>query len=323
MLGIAYQKGLLPLEAENIEWAIKMSVKPEDLKEDMQAFNLGRKVAIHPREYSQDPRFDTYQEILRENEEILKRRRWGGVKLSKAYRELVEETVALLKLDDASHKQLAVRVYDLIQYENLAYAQKYVGKIREIYWKDSKIYGFEAVKAVIWNLHRVMVIKDEVYVSYLLTSEEKLKRDRERYQIDPENGDRVIYRHLNRPCFTVFGCNIEFDLVTRNWQLEIMKRAKFLRRILPDWHRREKEFRDWYVNLVDNFTYQDQESYQAYILSLGYPEMAKGYREIRYPKMAEARKFVDLLLHSDGQQKRRGITREGHSVPEPRWEHHE
>jgi len=47
---------------------------------------------------------------------------------------------------------------------------------------------------VIWNLHKVMLIKDEIYVAHLLTSEEKRRRDRARYQVDPARGDRLHYR---------------------------------------------------------------------------------------------------------------------------------
>ena len=41
-----------------------------------------------------------------------------------------------------------------------------------------------------------MIVKDEVYVAYLLTCPEKYQRDRKRYNIDSTRGDRVVYRHL-------------------------------------------------------------------------------------------------------------------------------
>ncbi len=33
--------------------------------------------------------------------------------------------------------------------------------------------------------------------------------------------------------------------------LRLMRRGKFLRRILPNWHAREKAFRAWYFDLAD------------------------------------------------------------------------
>ena len=54
-----------------------------------------------------------------------------------------------------------------------------------------------------------MAIKDEVYVAHLLTSPEKYALDRARYRItDDANGDRLTYRHLNRPEFAVVSVKV-------------------------------------------------------------------------------------------------------------------
>ena len=50
---------------------------------------------------------------------------------------------------------------------------------------------FAATQAVIWNLAKVMLIKDEPYVSYLLTRYEKKQRDIAKYDVDVSNGDRL------------------------------------------------------------------------------------------------------------------------------------
>lgn len=220
----------------------------------------------------------------------------GGERLSSAYEQLVEDTAHMLKLDQTDHLALALRAYDLVQHSDLAYAKFYLDKIKEIYLKDSREYGFQATRATILYLHKVMLIKDEIYVSHLLTSEEKLKRDRDRYNIHPENGDHIVYTHINRPSFTVLGRTVEFDLRTRNWQLHIMKRLKWLRSLLPEWHKREKDFRDWYIRLVDAFDYADRSSYDRYVAALRVPEEVRGYRDIRYPKMEEAHRRVQTLL---------------------------
>lgn len=296
MLGIAYQRGELPIRLSTLEWAIQQSVKPDLLQENLKAFWIGRDVALHPTSYTAvDETMESTKATLAQKVMLLSRD--GGEKLAEDYRKLVQETLDHLQLDEATHQALALRVYDLIRYENLSYARRYVEGVKSVYDRDRVAYGFEATRAVIQYLHKVMLIKDEVYVSYLLTSEEKLSRDRLRYHIDPQNGDKILYRHLNRPEFTLFGMNIHFDITTRNWQLAIMRRMKFLRRLLPEWHRREKEFRDWYMELVQKFHFYDEESYASYVEALRSPEMVKGYRDIRYPKMEEARALVASLLH--------------------------
>jgi indolepyruvate ferredoxin oxidoreductase len=142
-----------------------------------------------------------------------------------------------------------------------------------------------------------MLIKDEIYVSHLLTSQEKLQRDKERYGIDESNGDKIKYVHLNRPHFRIMGIDLEGEMSTRNWQLSLMKRMKFFRRWLSQWHEREKSFRDWYVaEVVDTFAPTDAESYEKHVGALETPEEVRGYREVRYPKMEVAKQKVERLI---------------------------
>ena len=134
---------------------------------------------------------------------------------------------------------------------------------------------------------------------HLLTSEEKLQRDKELYKVDTANGDRIEYVHLNRPHFTVMGLDIEGDIDTRNWQLNLMKRMKFLRRWLPQWHAKEKAFREWYITrVIDTFAPNGEEAYEKHLQALECAEEVRGYRGIRYPKMETAKQTVeDLLAH--------------------------
>src|SRR5262249_28766690 len=153
-----------------------------------------------------------------------------------------------------------------IRYENPAYAKKFVAAVWDVHKRDQKRFDFKATRAVIKNLYKCMAIKDEVWVAELLTSPEKYLRDRTRYRIDESRGDKISYVHLNRPQFTVLGFNIEFDIKTKDWMLRLMRKAKFLRQVLPSWHRREKEFLKWYLEKVQNFNYFDStEDYEAYV----------------------------------------------------------
>jgi len=156
-------------------------------------------------------------------------------------------------------------------------------------------------------LHRVIAIKDEIYVAHLLTSEEKYQRDLKRYNIHPELGDKVVYQHLNRPEFIVGGHKLRFQIRTRPWMLRIMRRAKFLRRLLPLWHVEEKRFRDWYFLLVDQFNASDETTYAQWLILLRLPEEAKGYREIRYPKMKECQERGNAILAEINEQMKQAV----------------
>jgi len=297
LLGVGYQKGLVPLSLESIRWALQESVKKDALAQNMKAFEIGRRMVIEPALFYGE-KHQTYQEALEEKSRYFTFS-WGGAKRAAGYRQLVEEALSFVKLDDGWKRQFAIRVYDLINYENAAYAKKYAETVKAIFRQDKTEWNLEATKAVILYLHKVMAIKDEVYVAHLLLAPEKFKRDLERYQIDPKRGDKVIYKHINRPEFNIWGLSIAFDIHTRNWMLAIMKHLKFLRALLPQWHAREKDFRRWYQELVKNFRYEDHRTYLGFVEALRCPEEVRGYREVRYPKMQAAQARVREILEKN------------------------
>jgi indolepyruvate ferredoxin oxidoreductase len=84
--------------------------------------------------------------------------------------------------------------------------------------------------------------------------------------------------------------------------LSLMREAKFLRRLMPSWHAKEKAFRDWYFDLADQFAAPlDAEAYAAWLKILRLPEEATGYREVRYPRMQRARDQAAELLATLGE----------------------
>jgi len=304
MLGIAFQRSELPLSLDSLEYGIQETMGAA-ATENWLAFKLGRKIA-HEAQASSTPLAATdasYHDIVAEKSARLKRSGSKGERLAQHYWKLVTEAREKLTLDARHESLLAQRIYDLIRYEDLAYAENYVSRLLEVYAKDSPVFGYAATQAALWNLHRVMAIKDEVYVAYLLSSEEKHERDRERYNVRPELGDRMIYRHLNRPEFTFGERTLRFRLKTQPWMLRLMRRAKFLRRLLPAWHARERAFRDWYFETADQFIAPtDSASYATWLKILRLPEEVTGYREVRYPKMEQAQKRAEEMLGSLSEQ---------------------
>jgi indolepyruvate ferredoxin oxidoreductase len=298
MLGIAFQRGELPLSLGSLEYGIQETMGSA-ATENWLAFKLGRKIALEAQSAPVTANDGGYHEMVAEKSERLKRAARKGKKLAQDYWRLVTDAREKLTLDSRHEALLAQRIYDLIQYEDLSYAREYVERLLRVHSRDSEAHGFAATQAALWNLHRVMAIKDEVYVAQLLSSEEKYEADRERYQVRPELGDRMSHRHLNRPEFTLGGRLLRFKIRTRPWMLRLMRRGKFLRRMLPTWHARERAFRAWYFDLADQFTAPtDAAAYATWLKLLRLPEEATGYREVRYPRMEAARARAKELLAS-------------------------
>jgi indolepyruvate ferredoxin oxidoreductase len=296
LLGIAFQKGLLPLSLENIEWGVRETMGSA-ADENIKAFHLGRKLVFEPELAHKHELHETYGEFIAERVDVLKRNHRAGQRWAREFEVLIRRSENSIRLGERTARDIVWRLYDLLEYGGAhAYAGYYLDLVEKIYARDNAQFDFAATKAVIWNLHKAMVIKDEVYVAHLLTSEEKTRRDHHRYHVDEERGDKIIYHHLNRPEFNILGRDIRFKFSPRKWQLNLLKHLRWLRRVMPQWHRREREFRDWYIRMVGNFHYDDRASYDRYVKALRCVEDVRGYREVRYPKMDEARHRAESLL---------------------------
>lgn len=308
MVGIAYQLGLLPLELSNLEWAIGTGLGSA-VADNLEAFRLGRLVVVDPdavyaaAHIHREPA--TFAAMVKDKVDILRRTHRQGAAWAAGYRQLVEETASRMDLDDPGRRDFALRVYDLIQWEGgLELARRYAGWVERVHAQDDPDRGHAVTRAVIWNLHKVMAIKDEIYVAHQLTSEEKHRRDRARFNVDPSRGDRLIYRHLNRPQFNLWGREFAFNIKSRDWMLNLMKRLRVLRRWFPEWHRKEREFRDWYESLLPLFEQRDRraDDYGTWLALFRLPEKVTGYRDIRYPKMDAVRAEAAELLSRLGCQ---------------------
>ncbi|MCB4756717.1 MAG: 2-oxoacid:acceptor oxidoreductase family protein [Elusimicrobia bacterium] len=298
ILGAAYQKGWIPLSQENIFAAVRESVRPEDVEVNFRAFSIGRSVAVTPEFLRPTFRYETLAEVVEKNSGYLARTSLlFGARWAREYRNLMDQVHRWIDLPRESGVLMARTVYDLLRYGGAKLAHAYVVRVWNTYRKDQERFGFRATSAVIANLYKCMAIKDEIWVAQLLVSPEKYERDRERYKIDFSNGDKVTYLHFNRPRFTVFGMNLEFDVNTSDWMLYLMASAKFLRVLLPGWHRKEKEFRDWYISLVDRFMYfQSPEDYHHFVDALTVVEKVRGYRETRFAANEEAQRSAGAFL---------------------------
>jgi indolepyruvate ferredoxin oxidoreductase len=305
MLGMAFQNGYLPLTHEAIENAIGKVTRGEKDR-NMRAFNIGRKIAVRPElfvvEYQKD--VETARKCLRRKLNTM--RAWfggrKGERLARQFRVLMKQTFRAtrgLRVDDELMRDVIIRAYDCAIWGGIDYARRYCYRLVDVFHKDEPEQDYAITRQVVWRLAQCMLIKDEVYVAAMLTSPEKYKRDRRRFNVNTAHGDKIIYKHHNRPEFEIFGRKIQFEWKSRDWQLRLMARARFLRRVLPGWHSREREFRDWYEQLVDQLQIRNRRDYERWLQILSTPGEVTGFRDIRYPKMERARQRAEQLLATD------------------------
>ena len=233
LLGIAFQRGLLPLSLANIEWGLRETMGSA-ADDNIKAFHLGRKLVFEPELAHKHELHETYAEFIAERVDVLKRNHRAGERWAREFEVLIHRSENSIRLGEQTARDIVWRLYDLLEFSGTgAQAGQYLDLVEKIYAKDTGQFDFAATKAVIWNLHKAMVIKDEVYVAHLLTSEEKTRRDHHRYHVDEQRGDKIIYHHLNRPEFNVLGRDIRFKFSPRKWQLNLLKHLRWLRRVMP------------------------------------------------------------------------------------------
>lgn len=316
MLGIAYQRGLLPLSLAALQEGIRQAISA-DFEKNLRAFDVGRKLVYRPDLFAdlfgeQQATQRSLARTVREKAAYLNmhllgsrkalrgerpgavgKRRLPDTKLARIYKHMVFSTLrACRELDRETMRDIAVRIYDLIQWGGVRYARRYVERIRRTFLADHEEHGFAATRAVVWNLAKLMLIKDEFYVAHLLTSYEKRRRDRQRYNVNPANGDRLRYRRTFHPRF--FGH--QFDLRVPHWSLYVLRNLRFLRKVIPLWRHHERRFLRWYEGIVDDFSRAGGRDYPQFVEALQTVESARGYAEIRRPKMEAARSRADHLL---------------------------
>lgn len=310
LLGIAYQHGYIPVTIESLRKAI-IAVFGADHDDNLSAFELGRWIATNSQEVLQlaaiggeSPSVD---QIIQEKSLLLKQRHWLRPSIAYRYEKLMSELKKQLNLPDRLMYHLAIRVYDLIEYGGFQYAVQFVEWIERFVNIEKKSDSLKATEALIKNLHKVMAIKDEIYVAELLTRKEKYKNDMLRFNIDPSRGDKIIYKHFNRIYLNLFGIPFQIDIKSSDWMLRILRNMRWIRVLFPNWHKKELQFKQWYIELLPTLLEKGAKTGQwekiAEILSL--PEQLTGFKHIRYLKMdiirAEATKKLNTLSEYDKQ----------------------
>ena len=299
MLGVAYQLGLLPVSASAIGRAIKDVIR-RDRRRNIKAFNIGRKLALQPTVLPQRPEPRTWEQLLVNKAKILRKTRLAGRTWATRLENLTNGAIkAMPNLPAEAKYDLALRIYDLLQYDDHRLAKRYVEQVRDLYRRDSADQKYAATRAFLANLAKVTLVKDEPYVAYLLTRHEKRVRDDAKYLVDRANGDTLKYRHHTSPEFPIGKRRLRLRITTTDWQLKLVAKQKWLRR-LPGWHRRETEFRDWYAalpaRLGRSLDLSTAPGYRAAVEILSCPEPVTGYREVRYPKQEAARSEAEARL---------------------------
>jgi indolepyruvate ferredoxin oxidoreductase len=296
LTGAAYQAGLIPLEAASIERAIRLNAQA--VEANLAAFRWGRMTVLDP------DRVDALARpapLTAEGVVEAQIARLGGHGAEKAafYRQALDRVPIE---EEAFRRAWAVRLGELIDYQDVPWAGRYADFVSAIYDVEREQIGpardFEFTRAVAVNLHKLMAYKDEYEVARLLTGEEEA---RIRDQLD---GEVAISYNLHPPILRGLGWSrkIAFGPWFRG-VLGILRRLKFLRGTAWDpfgyagVRRKERALIGWYEAVVRRAAGMlSFEGYDDALAVARAPEEIRGYEGVKLASARKAEAEVDKVL---------------------------
>lgn len=292
-IGMAYQAGLLPISAESLEEAI--TVNGAAVAQNLQAFRYGRLAQADPdrvRAMIIDVPLDAEGEKGARSLSL-------RPKLRATYGELMGQAD---HFDEESRRLLAVRVAELIQYQNVAYAAQYLDFVMATAEKEKAGSGSEHLaitRAVITNLYKLMAYKDEYEVARLHL------RSRAENRVDGMfSGKSKVEYNLHPPTLRALGMNRKLRIPSwaahpafgalarmrgvRGTALDIFGRDELRReeRALIGW------YRDLVVDAVARLTLTNRD---AVVDLARLPEDIRGYEQIKKDNIVKAKHRAEIL----------------------------
>ena len=289
-LGAAYQAGLLPLTGGSIEEAIALNGVAVDA--NRQAFRHGR-LWVHDRArvlaIVAPAQLDATAEHRRRRAQLGRRRR-------AAYDRLWQQTTTF---DEETRRLLAVRLAELVDYQDESYARDYLATVAAIDRSERAVTPdrHDLTHAVARNLHKLMAYKDEYEVARLVLKPGFAEQIAQTF----ESPVRVVH-HLQPPLARTLGWG---KLAVGPWFRPVFRALRAARRVrgtaLDPFRRQvarveERELVGWYRGLLDDIRAELRGSNHEIAVALAdLPDRIRGYEQVKHANAETAKTDAALL----------------------------
>jgi indolepyruvate ferredoxin oxidoreductase len=284
LLGVAYQAGRLPVAAASLEAAI--SLNGVAVERNLQAFRYGRLFAHDPAAVRGllGPPSRTAEE---------ERARYAR-RLGAPYERLLARAAGL---PESLRRSFAIRVGELIGYQDAAYAERYVDRVLAVYEREREVTPDRAglTEAVLRGLYKLMAYKDEYEVARLLLKDEWQERLRQTF-VAP----RVKF-NLHPPLLRDRGLKRKLEL--GGWFRPVLRLLVPMRRLRgtrldpfggTEVRRLERELVGWYEELVDEILRDvTPATHEVAVRLAGAPDRIRGYEGLKVRSARAAREYVE------------------------------
>lgn len=304
-LGLLVQRGQIPLTIKAIESAGRRIFGLADPRAS-EAMRVGRKLAIDPgyADRVMTPTQSAMKDHVRLLADDLAQMPAGRAdgSVAGAYQAMVEPLIDRSEdLPDRVRRQIAATAQRCVFWagvsNGIAYCQRYVDAVERVLSIDDSAHQYELTRAAIAGLDRAMLIPDEVYLAALLTAPARYRRDRQRFNISLEQGDKIRYVHLLRPEFDLFKRRVAFTIILGERAMKAVARMHVLRRIRPGWYRTQRDFRDFYLQTLNDLpTPQSEAAYRHALEMVSVATTIRGRGDVRRDSVQSARRTLDKLI---------------------------
>ena len=281
VIGAAYQQGLIPIHHEAIEYAVTLNGVA--IQKNIAAFRAGRRAVADHEWYSS-----------------LEWVRSGEIKSNITTNPKAVDMVAQMRVKSDLKALLDNRVSELIEYQNIEYAQEYTSFVQNVI-DIEKRNGFKDMKlsqAAARYLFKLMAYKDEYEVARLHLKagfEDAIKR---------EFGANIELSYmLHPPLLRSLGMKKKIKL--GKWFNSIYRLLvimRFLRGTALDIfgyakvRRTERRLITAYKTMVMNALNElNEENYDKIVALASLPDMIRGYEHIKLNSIAQFKQEVERL----------------------------
>ncbi len=223
LLGISFQRGLIPVSIEVLERVIERS-EPGRFGRSLVAFRHGRTLATglpaprHPEINSREVE-PMIRRLVRGVRVDSRRRRGTARRFEQLLRDSMAQMPGLL---ESSRGRPAVADFSVGLRHALAWggfplAERFADLVRRLYRADSGARSRRTTCYAIYPLAEAMLIRDSIFIATMTTSMEQRLRIRERLAARHARGDRIERRYLTRMELIVARRRFRLDFRTSDW----------------------------------------------------------------------------------------------------------
>ena len=296
VIGAAYQSGAIALNSDSILEAIRINGVAVQRNQD--AFNIGRKVVS-------DPNWILSLDLYRSGNIDVK------PELDDISKSIIEK---ISKPDDALKKILEYRVPELIDYQDVEYAEKYIGFVKKIHNAERSNHSSSLLtQNVAKYLYKLMAIKDEYEVARLSLKAQV------NTALNQEFGKSAkIYYMLHPPFLKGFKNipilnkipGVKSKIALPKWfkyAYMILRKMKFLRGTRFDFmswfssdvRQSDREILHHYkTTLIDNIDKVSNGGYNNLVKFSELPDLIRGYEDVRLATVDTYYKEANNLFQS-------------------------